>query len=183
MSTTATGAAHAGPRATARPATYFTTVDSPLGDLLLTGDGSGALASLSVPGQKGGLTPRPEWHRDPAAFRAATEQLAAYFAGELREFDLDLRARGTDFRERVWAALDALPYGTTTSYGELAARIGAPRSAARAIGGAVGANPLLVVRPCHRVVGAGAEALGGYAGGLPRKRQLLTLEGTLPAVA
>ncbi|RFU85051.1 methylated-DNA--[protein]-cysteine S-methyltransferase [Streptomyces triticagri] len=168
---------------TRRSATYWMIVDSPLGELLLTGDGSGALASLSVPGQKGGLSPRPEWHRDPKAFRAATEQLAAYFAGELREFDLELRTHGTDFRERVWTALDTLPYGTTTSYGELAARIGAPRNAARAIGGAVGANPLLVVRPCHRVVGAGADALGGYAGGLPRKRQLLTLEGALPGGA
>ncbi|MGW0736075.1 methylated-DNA--[protein]-cysteine S-methyltransferase [Streptomyces sp. NPDC002851] len=158
--------------------TYWTTVESPLGELLLTGDGTGALASLSVPGQRGGRTPRPDWRRDPAAFREAAEQLRAYFAGELKEFTLTLRTDGTAFRERVWAALDAVPYGATTSYGELAARIGASRAAVRAVGGAVGANPLLVVRPCHRVIGADGS-LTGYAGGLDSKRLLLGLEGSL----
>ncbi|NBE52988.1 methylated-DNA--[protein]-cysteine S-methyltransferase [Streptomyces boluensis] len=158
--------------------TYYTHLDSPLGELLLTGDGSGALGSLSVPGQKGGRTVRPEWHRDPAAFTEATAQLRAYFAGELKEFDLTFRTAGTEFRERVWAALDDVPYGGTTSYGELAARIGASRAAVRAVGGAIGANPLLIVRPCHRVIGADGS-LTGYAGGLERKRFLLGLEGAL----
>ncbi|MFM9371392.1 methylated-DNA--[protein]-cysteine S-methyltransferase [Streptomyces sp. Da 82-17] len=158
--------------------TYYTTLDSPLGELLLAGDGSGALSSLSVPGQKGGRTVQPDWRPDPAAFTEATAQLRAYFAGELKEFDLTLHTAGTEFRERVWAALDTVPYGATTSYGELAAAIGASRAAVRAVGTAIGANPLLVVRPCHRVIGADGS-LTGYAGGLDRKRALLGLEGAL----
>ncbi|MFD7990113.1 methylated-DNA--[protein]-cysteine S-methyltransferase [Streptomyces mexicanus] len=158
--------------------TYWTRVDSPLGPLLLTADGSGALTSLSVPGQKGGRTVQDGWRHDPGPFRAAEEQLRAYFAGDLKEFTLPLRAHGTAFRERVWAALDTVPYGATTTYGEIAARIGASRAAVRAVGGAIGANPLLVVRPCHRVIGADGS-LTGYAGGLERKVRLLTLEGAL----
>ncbi len=156
----------------------WTSFESPLGQLLLTADESGALTSLSVPGQKGGRTVRPEWRQDPGPFRAAGEQLAAYFAGELKEFHLEFRTSGTDFRERVWTALDSVPYGATTTYGEIAARIGASRAAVRAVGGAIGANPLLVVRPCHRVIGADGS-LTGYAGGLDRKVQLLTLEDAL----
>ncbi|WP_353945440.1 methylated-DNA--[protein]-cysteine S-methyltransferase [Streptomyces sp. HUAS MG91] len=158
------------------PAVRFTTLDSPLGELLLTADASGALTSLSVPGQKGGRTVRDGWVRDPALFTDAARQLAAYFAGELKEFDLELRPEGTEFRRRVWDALDAVPYGSTTTYGEVAARIGASRAAVRAVGGAVGANPLLILRPCHRVIGADGS-LTGYAGGLDRKVTLLTLEG------
>lgn len=159
---------------------YWTLIDSPLGQLLLTADESGALTSLSVPGQKGGRTVESVGGggltRDPGPFRAAEEQLAGYFAGELTEFRLELRSAGTDFRQRVWAALDSVPYGETTTYGRIAARIGAPRVAVRAVGGAIGANPLLVVRPCHRVIGADGS-LTGYAGGLDRKRRLLGLEG------
>lgn len=165
--------------------TYWTHLDSPVGRLLLTADASGALTSLSVPGQKGGRTAEEGRREDPGPFREAAAQLAAYFAGELKEFDLPLRARGTAFRERVWEALDTIPYGATTTYGEIAARIGASRAAVRAVGGAIGANPLLIVRPCHRVIGA-TGALTGYAGGLDRKVWLLTLErggsaGTGPA--
>lgn len=156
--------------------TYYASLDSPVGQLLVTADESGALTSLSVPGQKGGRTVQPHWRHAPDLFRNAEQQLAAYFAGELKEFQLELRSAGTEFRERVWAALDSVPYGATTTYGEVAARIGAPRAAVRAIGGAIGANPLLIVRPCHRVIGADGS-LTGYAGGLERKRQLLTLEG------
>ncbi|MGP4000447.1 methylated-DNA--[protein]-cysteine S-methyltransferase [Streptomyces sp. 8N706] len=162
--------------------TLYTTLDSPLGELLLTGEesvtapGGTALASLTVPGQKGGAGPGPDRRREPAAFAEAERQLKAYFAGQLRSFELELSARGTPFRERGWAALDSVPYGTTTSYGSIAARIGAPRAAVRAIGGAIGANPLLIVRPCHRVIGADGT-LTGYAGGLDRKRTLLALEG------
>jgi methylated-DNA-[protein]-cysteine S-methyltransferase len=156
-----------------------TTLDSPVGTLLLTADASGALTSLSVPGQKGGRTVGPGWRRAPGLFRAAEQQLAAYFAGELKDFELELRTDGTDFRERVWAALDSVPYGATTTYGAIAARIGASRAAVRAIGGAIGANPLLIVRPCHRVIGADGS-LTGYAGGLERKLRLLTLEGAVP---
>ncbi|GGV71940.1 methylated-DNA--[protein]-cysteine S-methyltransferase [Streptomyces thermoviolaceus] len=171
----------AGPEATTAtgdPTTYWIRLDSPLGPLLLTADGTGALTSLSLPGQKGGRTVRDGRRHDPGPFRAAEEQLEAYFAGELKEFTLPLRTHGTAFRERVWAALDDVPYGTTTTYGEIAARIGASRAAVRAVGGAIGANPLLVVRPCHRVIGADGT-LTGYAGGLDAKVRLLTLEGVL----
>ncbi|MEV3854733.1 methylated-DNA--[protein]-cysteine S-methyltransferase [Streptomyces sp. NPDC050095] len=158
------------------PTTYYATVASPLGELLLTADADGALTSLSVPGQKGGRTVQEGWVRDPARFAAATRQLGAYFAGELKEFQLELRPEGTEFRRRVWDALDEVPYGATTTYGAVAARIGASRAAVRAVGGAVGANPLLIVRPCHRVIGADGS-LTGYAGGLERKVALLELEG------
>ncbi|MEU1181005.1 methylated-DNA--[protein]-cysteine S-methyltransferase [Streptomyces sp. NPDC005820] len=155
---------------------YWTSVGGPLGPLLLTADPDGALTSLSVEGQKGGRTVRDGWRHDPGPFRAAEEQLAAYFAGELKEFRLELRAEGSEFRERVWAALDTVPYGATTTYGEIAARIGASRMAVRAVGGAIGANPLLILRPCHRVIGTDGS-LTGYAGGLERKIRLLELEG------
>ncbi|MEV5612460.1 methylated-DNA--[protein]-cysteine S-methyltransferase [Streptomyces sp. NPDC052225] len=156
----------------------FDTVDSPLGELLLTCDATGALTSLSVPGQKGGRTVQEGWVRAPDRFTEAARQLDAYFAGELKEFHLELRPEGTEFRRRVWDALDDVPYGATTTYGAVAARIGASRPAVRAVGGAVGANPLLIVRPCHRVIGADGT-LTGYAGGLDRKVRLLTLEGSL----
>ncbi|MFF2199776.1 methylated-DNA--[protein]-cysteine S-methyltransferase [Streptomyces sp. NPDC058145] len=162
--------------------THWTAVDAPVGRLLLTAGPDGALTSLSVPGQKGGRAVEPAWRQDPGPFRAAEEQLAAYFAGELKEFRLPLRAHGTEFRQRVWDALDTVPYGATTTYGEIAARIGAPRAAVRAVGGAIGANPLLIVRPCHRVIGANGT-LTGYAGGLERKLWLLTLENGLPGPA
>jgi methylated-DNA-[protein]-cysteine S-methyltransferase len=158
--------------------THYTTVDSPVGPLLLTADPAGALTSLSVPGQKNGRAVQPGWRHSPSLFGAAQEQLAAYFAGELKEFRLPLSTTGTTFREKVWAALDTIPYGSTTTYGAIATRIGAPRAAVRAVGGAIGANPLLILRPCHRVIGADGS-LTGYAGGLERKTRLLTLEGTL----
>ncbi|MEU4484454.1 methylated-DNA--[protein]-cysteine S-methyltransferase [Streptomyces purpurascens] len=158
--------------------TYWTTAEGPLGPLLLTAAPTGELTSLSVPGQKGGRVVLDDWRQDPGPFRAAEEQLAAYFAGDLKEFRLPWRTDGTAFREKVWAALDDIPYGSTVTYGEIAARIGAPRAAVRAVGGAIGANPLLVVRPCHRVIGADGT-LTGYAGGLDRKVRLLTHEGVL----
>ena len=104
----------------------------------------------------------------------AARQLRAYFAGELREFRLALDLRGTDFQKRVWREVAAIPYGETRSYGEIALAIGAPR-AVRAVGAANGANPLPIVVPCHRVLGAGGK-LTGYGGGLPLKRRLLDLE-------
>ncbi|MFE1915046.1 methylated-DNA--[protein]-cysteine S-methyltransferase [Streptomyces anandii] len=159
--------------------TYWTSLDSPLGPLLLTAGPDGALTSLSVPGQKGGRTVQDGWRHDRGPFRAAEEQLGAYFAGELKEFDLPLSTDGTEFRRRVWAALTDIPYGATATYGGIAARAGASRAAVRAVGGAIGANPLLVLRPCHRVIGADGS-LTGYAGGLERKIRLLGLEGVLP---
>ena len=113
---------------------------------------------------------------DPARppFAAAARQLGAYFAGELTRFDLELKPDGTPFQRMVWTALRAIPYGQTVTYGELAARLGAPGSS-RAVGLANGKNPISIVVPCHRVIGADGS-LTGYGGGLPRKRFLLDLE-------
>src|SRR5262245_49319260 len=152
--------------------TWFTTVPSPLGELLLCADGDG-LTGLFMPphaAPPGAARARPA--DDP--FGQARAQLAAYFAGELRAFDLPMAPGGTAFQLRVWRELRAIPYGTTTSYGRLAERIGSP-GAARAVGSANGRNPISIVVPCHRVIGADGT-LTGYGGGLDRKRWLLALE-------
>lgn len=162
--------------------TVHTTIDSPLGELLLVGEesatakGGTALASLSMPGQKGGAVVLDGWVRDDAAFDVITAQLRSYFAGSLTHFDIEYAAgAGTEFQRKVWSALDTVPYGTTTTYGRLAEQLGLSRAAVRALGTAVGRNPLLIVRPCHRVIGADGS-LTGYAAGLDRKRRLLDLE-------
>jgi methylated-DNA-[protein]-cysteine S-methyltransferase len=118
--------------------------------------------------------PQPEWKRDDRALRDAVRELRAYFAGELREFSLPLAPVGTAFQLDVWNALRAIPYGETTSYGDLAERIGRPK-AVRAVGAANGANPLPIVVPCHRVIGSNGN-LTGFGGGLPLKSALLALE-------
>jgi methylated-DNA-[protein]-cysteine S-methyltransferase len=148
--------------------TACTTIASPLGDLFLVGDGS-ALTSLSMRTGPSG---------DPEPFAEVIRQLDAYFAGELTRFDLPVADHGTDFQRRVWRALDEIPYGTTTTYGALAQRLGLPRDRIQALGAAIGANPLLVIRPCHRVIGADGS-MRGYAGGVERKVQLLAHEGAL----
>ncbi|WP_240930299.1 methylated-DNA--[protein]-cysteine S-methyltransferase [Streptomyces coryli] len=154
--------------------------DSPLGELLLVGtsDGSGgvALTALSMPGER--MAVSGEWRRDDAAFAEVVAQLRAYFAGERRDFDLELAPEGTDFQQRVWRALEDIPYGTTTTYGELAARLEVPREGLRGLGAAIGANPLLLIRPCHRVIGADG-GMRGYAAGVEQKQALLTHEGAL----
>ncbi|MEU6198646.1 methylated-DNA--[protein]-cysteine S-methyltransferase [Streptomyces sp. NPDC047061] len=161
--------------------TVYTTMDSPLGELLLVGEesataaGGTALASLSVPGQKNGAVVQDGWTSKPEAFTEIVAQLHSYFDGRLTRFDIEYVTSGSDFRQRVWTALEAIPYGTTLTYGDIADRIGAPKASVRAVGTAIGANPLLVVRPCHRVIGTGGT-LTGYAGGLERKQQLLDLE-------
>jgi len=109
-------------------------------------------------------------------------QLTAYFAGQLTAFSLDLAPRGTEFQQRVWRALDSVPYGTTISYGQLAARLGVPRDRIQALGAAIGANPLAIIRPCHRVIGSDG-GMRGYAGGVERKQQLLVHEGALLGVS
>lgn len=162
--------------------TVHTTMDSPLGELLLVGErstgakGGTALSSVSV--GTGRLAGAGQWA--DAEFGEIVRQIRGYFAGDVREFDLTYTTNGTPFQESVWAALDGIPYGTTVSYGELARRIGAPRDRVRAVGAAVGANPLPVLRPCHRVIGADGR-LVGYALGLDAKRFLLTHEGALQA--
>ena len=168
------------PTASGAP-TLHTTHPSPLGELLLLGTDDGALCAVRLPGQRDRRTAAAATRPAPAAFTEATRQLDAYFAGERTAFDLPLAVDGSDFRTRVWRALDAVPYGSTVSYRELAVRAGAPPRAVRAVGAAVAANPLLIVRPCHRVIGADGS-LTGYAGGVDRKRWLLTLEGVLGGV-
>lgn len=117
---------------------------------------------------------RAGWTRDDNVFSDAVEQLEAYFAGELTDFDIDLELIGTAFQRRVWAALQTIPYGETRSYGQIADQIGV-HGAARAVGLANGHNPISIVVPCHRVIGSNGS-LTGYGGGLQRKRALLDLE-------
>ena len=157
--------------------TLFTTVPSPVGELLLLGtesDGQVALTGLYCDPPPAGLPPA-QARRDDGAFAAAREQLTAYFAGERQEFDLPLAPQGTAFQHEVWAALREIPYGETTTYGELARRLGRPVGAARAVGACNGRNPIGIVVPCHRVIGSTGNIVG-YAGGLDRKRWLLTHE-------
>ncbi|WP_336048496.1 methylated-DNA--[protein]-cysteine S-methyltransferase [Streptomyces sp. CA2R101] len=170
--------------AAATATTSYTTFDSPLGELLLVGEqsstapGGTALASLSMPEQRGAATVQPHWRPDPRPFTEVVRRLRAYFAGELFRFELAVRTSGTEFQERVWQALDAIPYGTTTTYGRLAEDLGVSRTHVRALGAAIAANPLLIVRPCHRVIGADGS-MRGYAAGVERKAALLTHEGAL----
>jgi methylated-DNA-[protein]-cysteine S-methyltransferase len=151
-------------------------VNTPLGVLLLVGDDN-ALRSVSFV-DTGAVVVDPTWRREPTALADAVRQVEEYFAGERTGFSLTRAPRGTPFQRRVWAVVDEVPYGATVSYGEIARRIGAPPERIRAVGAAVGANPLLIVRPCHRVVGADG-ALTGYAGGVWRKRNMLMREGVL----
>jgi len=145
---------------------------TPIGRLELV-DGGGALVAIRFDAPVDGS---PEHERGGSALlRRAHDQLTEYFAGERRTFDLPLRPRGTDFQRRVWDVLATVPWGTTTTYGALAARLGLPPGAARAVGAANGANPIPVVLPCHRVIGSDGT-LTGYAGGLERKARLLRLE-------
>jgi methylated-DNA-[protein]-cysteine S-methyltransferase len=153
-------------------AMQFRTMDSPIGLLTLAGR-DGRLMHLRMIDQ----TYEPShvgWEQDDTAFPDAVEQLEAYFAGELFDFDLNLELVGTPFQRHVWAALRTIPYGETRSYGAIAAHIGSP-GAFRAVGLANGHNPIGIIVPCHRVIGANGS-LTGYGGGLDRKRALLELE-------
>jgi methylated-DNA-[protein]-cysteine S-methyltransferase len=156
------------------PVRRYSLAATPVGDVLLTADGSGRLTGLYWPAHRRTPECGAGWERDEGAFAHVREQLAEYFAGARRRFDLDVAAAGTPFQRRVWDALREIPYGETVGYGELAERIGRP-GAARAVGLANGSNPLSIVVPCHRVVGAGG-ALTGYGGGLDVKRRLLAHE-------
>ncbi len=150
---------------------------TPIGRLLLTGDESG-LRGISFDNGRHPAEVAETWHRTAEPFRDAIAQLAAYFAGRLRRFDLALAPEGTPFQREVWSALTEIPYGKTVSYSELARRIGRPATI-RAVGAANGKNPLPIVVPCHRVIGANGS-LTGFGGGLPIKRRLLDLEAGLP---
>lgn len=148
-------------------------VDSEIGPLTLAGDDD-ALVHLWMDNQRHQPPVPRNWVRDDSALPDVVEQLEAYFAGDLKEFDVRLRLEGTEFQRKVWAALLEIPYGETWSYGRLAAHIGQP-TASRAVGMANGRNPVAIIVPCHRVIGAGGS-LTGYGGGLDRKRILLDLE-------
>ena len=153
--------------------TCYQWLESPTGKLLLVGDESGLRA---VSFAQGRTPPRvsPNWENDHALLREPVRQLRAFFAGELQRFDLPLKPEGTEFQLRVWNALLEIPYGETTSYGELARRLGNP-AASRAVGLANGSNPIAIVIPCHRVIGSTGK-LTGYGGGLENKRWLLDFE-------
>lgn len=154
-------------------ALHYTTLESPLGPVLVAGDAAG-LRYISFLSGTAALEPHATWVRDERPLDEAVRQLRAYFAGELQRFELSLAARGTPFQQRVWRALREIPYGQTISYGELARRIGQP-TASRAVGAANGRNPLPIVVPCHRVIGSTGR-LTGFAGGLHLKEGLLALE-------
>ena len=147
-------------------------LDTPVGRLLLAREGRDLrLINFQrdrLPG------PDPHWHESADSFDDVVSQLTEYFAGRRQRFELHLAPQGTPFQQRVWRELQDIPYGVTISYGQLAARIGRP-TASRAVGLANGSNPLAIVIPCHRVIGANGT-LTGYGGGLPIKERLLALE-------
>jgi methylated-DNA-[protein]-cysteine S-methyltransferase len=151
----------------------YTRFDSPIGELLAVGDAR-ALHGLYMQEGRTAIAVRPQWQAAEEPFEDVRMQLGEYFAGRRRTFDLPLAMSGSPFQVRVWRALEEIPYGETISYGELARRIGVP-SAARAVGVANGHNPISLIVPCHRVIGADGS-LTGYGGGVERKRLLLDLE-------
>ena len=152
---------------------YYCYLDSPIGDLLLAGDES-ALSLIGFPQGKMRHDPEPDWIFNEKPFAAARQQLAEYFVGERKDFDLPLQLSGTEFQVQVLEELQRIPYGETTSYGDIATRIGRPK-AVRAVGAANGRNPLPIVIPCHRVIGSSGD-LTGFGGGLDLKEALLRLE-------
>lgn len=149
-------------------------LETPIGTLLVAGDAA-AIHRIEFPKRGKAARPEADWiesERGPVA--QAARQLREYFAGKRTEFDLPLAPRGTDFQRGVWKRLQEIPYGQTISYGELARRVGNPK-ASRAVGAANGSNPIPIVIPCHRVIGANGR-LTGFGGGLPTKETLLALE-------
>jgi methylated-DNA-[protein]-cysteine S-methyltransferase len=152
----------------------YTTMDSPIGELLLLGDGQSLCGLYMQEGRKPKAIAR-EWQQAAEAFTEVQSQLREYFAAERTIFEIPLTMNGTPFEQRVWRALQDIPYGETVSYGEIARRLRETAQAARAVGLANGRNPIAVIVPCHRVIGADGT-LTGYGGGLERKRLLLELE-------
>lgn len=152
---------------------YYTYMDSPVGNLLLAGDGE-ALHVVGFPTGKAIRKHQPDWLRRNEMFGREKAQLNAYFSGELKRFDLKLAPQGTPFQKQVWQQLLAIPYGETRSYGQVAEAIGQP-NASRAVGAANGLNPIPIIIPCHRVIGSTGK-LVGFGGGLKTKEHLLALE-------
>ncbi len=152
----------------------YTYLETPIGTLLIAGD-TDAVRRIDFPKNGKASKPEVEWtqsERGPVG--QAAKQLREYFAGKRADFDLPLAPEGTEFQRTVWRNLQEIPYGETISYGELAKRVGNPK-ASRAVGAANGQNPIPIVIPCHRVIGANGK-LTGFGGGLPTKEALLTLE-------
>ena len=152
-------------------------MSSPIGDLLLAGDDV-SLKLIGFPEGKGRVEPKSDWLENTGRFALVQQQLDEYFTGQRREFDLVLAPTGTEFQRAVLVALQKIPYGRTCSYRDIAERIGKPK-AVRAVGAANGRNPLPIVIPCHRVIGADGR-LTGFGGGLAAKSWLLNHEGSLP---
>jgi methylated-DNA-[protein]-cysteine S-methyltransferase len=162
--------------------TWYDIVDSPVGRIMLSGD-ERALSGLHLlDAGEHSASVRPGWTLQPGGFTPAAEQLAEYFAGERQEFDLPLAPRGTPFQLAVWAELMRIPYGTTVSYGAVAAALGKSLVASRAVGLANGRNPISIIVPCHRVIGADGS-LTGYGWGVDRKEWFLRHEGAPVATA
>lgn len=152
---------------------YYCYLDTPIGEIMLAGD-EDALSLVGFPDGRMRHDPEPDWIYKEKPFAAAISQLNEYFAGERQQFDLPLRLDGTEFQLLVLQELRRIPYGETASYGDIAERIGRPK-AVRAVGAANGRNPIPIIVPCHRVIGAGGD-LTGFGGGLETKRALLKLE-------
>jgi methylated-DNA-[protein]-cysteine S-methyltransferase len=155
--------------------TRYCWVDWPLGRLLLTADAD-ALTGVHFEGGRDAIAPAPDWRLDDEALplRRAREQLAEYCGGQRQAFDLPLRPKGTEFQQRVWAAIARVPFGQRITYRELAVRAGSPEGS-RAAGLATGRNPIALVIPCHRIVGSNGS-LTGFGGGLATKKSLLEFE-------
>ncbi len=152
---------------------YYCYLETPIGDLLLAGDAD-ALSLVGFPEGAMRREPEPDWIYNEKPFAEAIRQLNEYFAGDRRDFDLPLRLDGTEFQLLVLSELRRIPYGQTTSYSDIAERIGRPK-AVRAVGAANGRNPIPINVPCHRVIGASGD-LTGFGGGLETKEALLRLE-------
>jgi len=155
----------------------WTETDTPVGSLRLVERGGSLTAIEFEPHRDGDGRPRGARQDDHPVLVEAARQLAAYFAGDLTDFDLPLAPEGSDFQQRVWTQLRTIGYGETATYGAIAHRLGMTNAASRAVGLANGRNPIPIVIPCHRVIGANGT-LTGYAGGLERKQVLLDLERT-----
>ena len=152
---------------------YYCYLETPIGDLLLAGDDDG-LAVVGFPEGSGRREPETDWIYNEARLADVRQQLTEYFEGRRKTFELKLNPGGTEFQRQVLEALQEIPYGTTVSYGEIARRIRRPR-AVRAVGAANGRNPIPIIIPCHRVIGADGD-LTGFGGGLPTKEALLRME-------
>ena len=152
----------------------YTYLKTPIGELLIVGE-NGTVTEIVFPDRGKRGVPQPGWKKSRAGLEDAVVQLREYFAGRRSDFDLDLHLPGTKFQRRVWEELTRIPYGDTISYGELARRVGNPK-ASRAVGAANGKNPIPIVVPCHRVIGANGK-LTGFGGGLPVRKHYWSWRG------